>query len=149
MRKYLNARFGPGQACVNRQGQVLIRRNNRQSDQASWYAIGESRDFMREVEVSRTQSTRRPPATRFKTRANQTSKSKIGHRPQVSDVPATDHPLPKAKPELDDKAKKAQLAAELGLKALREYQAREKAVLGRMAQLKALRLARKAQNSEA
>jgi hypothetical protein len=77
MRKYLNARFGPGQACVNRQGQVLIRRDIGNADQAGWDILGDCRDFMREVEVSSSGSTRGHAARRLNTRNNQSSPSKI------------------------------------------------------------------------
>jgi hypothetical protein len=143
MRKYLNARFGPGQACVNRQGQVLIRRDIGNADQAGWDILGDCRDFMREVEVSSSGSTRGHAARRLNTRNNQSSPSKI-----EPDISVTVRPVARAKPDAEGTCKKAQIAAE-GLKARREYEANQRAALDRIGKLKALRLAHKASHQKA
>ena len=143
MREHLNARFGAGHACVNRQGQVLIRRNIRNTDQAGWDIVGDCWDFMREIEVSSSDSTRRHAARRLKTRNNQSSPSKI--EPDISE---TERPVARAKPDADGTCKKAQMAAE-GLKARREYEANQRAALDRIGKLKALRLAHKAYDQKA
>jgi hypothetical protein len=141
MRKYLNARFGPGQACVNRLGQVLIRQNISNNDQVGWAVLGDCRDFLQDIGDSASKRTRHQRSPRSKRRVNQSSAAKIDEMP---DVRARGAPSPKGEFKADVECKGAQLSREL-LKARREYEAPQKAALDRMQTLKALRLARNAE----
>ena len=86
---------------------MLIRQHIPDTDQAGWYVVGDCQDFMREIEVSSSRSTRRQAATRLKTRINQSSPSQI-----KADISEPERSVPTAKPDVEGTCKKAQIAVE-------------------------------------